>query len=199
MATVRSRRVEYSESTRQALVDSAVEQFTEHGYSNTSLDAIAGRARVTKGALYHHFGGKQAVFEAAFDAVEADLVGRLNAVVSGPGEAGDVARDALRAFMEVCLEPSYQRIVVQDGPAVMGAQRWRDAEETYAFGVVRSALAGLVESGEIEPLPVDALARVVFGALSAGATAIAGAPDPQKARAEVGECVERVLAGLRSR
>lgn len=197
MATVRSRRVEYSESTRQALVDSAVELFTEHGYSNTSLDAIAGRARVTKGALYHHFGGKQAVFEAAFDAVEADLVARLNEVVSGPGDAGDAARDGLRAFMEVCLEPPYQRIVVQDGPAVLGAQRWRDAEEACAFGVVRSAVAGLVESGEIEPLPIEALARVVFGALSAGATAIAGASDPQQTRAEVGECVERVLAGLR--
>ncbi|MBE9373186.1 TetR/AcrR family transcriptional regulator [Saccharopolyspora sp. HNM0983] len=199
MATVRSRRVEYSESTRQALVESAVELFTEHGYANTSLDEIARRSRVTKGALYHHFGGKQAVFEAAFDAVEADLMGRLDAVVSGPGSAWDVARAGLRAFMEVCLEPSYQRIVVQDGPAVMGTQRWRDAEEAYAFGVVRGAVAGLVESGEIEPLPVDALARVVFGALSAGATAIAGSAEPQRSRAEIGECIEHVLDGLRRR
>src|SRR3989442_3448107 len=70
VATMRSRRADYSESTRQALVDSAVEMFAKRGYAATSLDAIAKRARVTKGALYHHFSGKQALFEAAFEAVE---------------------------------------------------------------------------------------------------------------------------------
>ncbi|GAA4862891.1 TetR/AcrR family transcriptional regulator [Saccharopolyspora rosea] len=189
--------MEYSESTRQALVDSAVALFTEHGYAGTSLDEIARRARVTKGALYHHFGGKQALFEAAFDAVETNVVARLAGVVSGPGSPWETTRAALQAFLEVCLEPSYQRIVVQEGPAVMGWERWREAEEGYTFGVVREAVAGLVEADEIEPLPIDALARVVFGALSAGATAIAGSADPQQSRAEVGECVERVMNGLR--
>jgi AcrR family transcriptional regulator len=64
---LRSGRLDYSESTRQALVDSAVELFTRNGYAGTSLDAIAGRARVTKGALYHHFSGKQALFEAVME------------------------------------------------------------------------------------------------------------------------------------
>ena len=137
MATARPRRVEYSESTRQALVDSAVALFTEHGYAGTSLDEIARRARVTKGALYHHFGGKQALFEAAFDAVETNVVARLADVVSGPGSPWETTRAGLQAFLEVCLEPSYQRIVVQEGPAVMGWERWREAEEGYTFGVVR--------------------------------------------------------------
>ncbi|MEU6268255.1 TetR/AcrR family transcriptional regulator [Saccharopolyspora shandongensis] len=197
MATARPRRVEYSESTRQALVDSAVELFTEHGYAGTSLDEIAKRARVTKGALYHHFGGKQALFEAAFDAVETSMVARLAEVIS-TGSPWEATRSGLRAFLEVCLEPSYQRIVVQDGPAVMGWERWRAAEEAYTFGVVRGVVGTLVESGEIAPLPVEALARVVFGSLSAGATAIAGSKSPQQARADIGECIERVLDGLRN-
>ncbi|MER7015991.1 TetR/AcrR family transcriptional regulator [Saccharopolyspora sp. NPDC000359] len=199
MATARPRRVEYSETTRQALVDSAVELFTEHGYAGTSLEEIARRARVTKGALYHHFGGKQALFEAAFDAVEASVVARLAGVLSGAGDPWAATRSGLSAFLEVCLEPSYQRIVVQDGPAVMGWERWRAAEESHTFGVVRTVVAGLVESGEIDPLPIDALARVVFGSLSAGATTIAGSATPKQAKADVEACVARVLEGLRSR
>ncbi|MDA3649199.1 TetR/AcrR family transcriptional regulator [Saccharopolyspora indica] len=199
MATARPRRLEYSESTRQALVDSAVELFTEHGYAGTSLEEIAKRARVTKGALYHHFGGKQALFEAAFDAVETGVVARLAGVLSETGDRWEATWSGLSAFLDVCLEPSYQRIVVRDGPAVMGWERWRSAEETHTFGVVRAVVAGLVESGAIDPLPVDALARVVFGSLSAGATAIAGSDSPEQVKADVEACVVRVLEGLRTR
>ncbi|MBQ0923122.1 TetR/AcrR family transcriptional regulator [Saccharopolyspora endophytica] len=198
MATARPRRVEYSEATRQALVDSAVDLFTEHGYSQTSLEEIAKRARVTKGALYHHFGGKQALFEAAFSAVESGVVARLSEVVSDPGDPWEATRSGLRAFLEVCLEPSYQRIVVQDGPAVMGWGRWRDAEEAYTFGVLRTVVSNLIASGEIgDALPVDALARIMFGALSAGATAIAASSSPMQERADIAVCIERVLNGLR--
>lgn len=198
MPTARPRRIEYSESTRQALVDSAVELFTEHGYSQTSLEEIAKRARVTKGALYHHFGGKQALFEAVFSAVEAGVVARLAEVVSDSGDPWEATRSGLRAFLEVCLEPSYQRVVVQDGPAVLGWGRWREAEEAYTFGVLRAVVSNLVASGEIgDDLPVDALARIMFGALSAGAIAIAGSDSPVQERADIAVCVERVLNGLR--
>jgi AcrR family transcriptional regulator len=198
MATARPRRLEYSDSTRHALVESAVALFTEGGYAGTSLDEIAKRARVTKGALYHHFGGKQALFEAAFDAVETSVVARLDNVISGPGSPWEATRAALQAFLEVCLEPSYQRIVVHEGPAVMGWERWRAHEERFTFGIVREAVAVLIDAGEIDPLPVDALARVVFGALSAGATTIASSAQPKETSVEVGECVERVMMGLRT-
>lgn len=198
MVTTRPRRLDYSESTRQALVDSAVALFAERGYAGTSLDGIAKNARVTKGALYHHFGGKQALFEAAFDSVEAGVARRLAGIVSGPGEIWETARASLRAFLEVCLEPAYQRIVVHEGPAVMGWERWRAAEEQFTFGIVRESVSALVDAGEVEPLPVDSLTRVVFGALSAGASAIASSEDPQRTRIEVGQCIERLMDGLRA-
>ena len=94
---MRSRRVDYSESTRQALVDSAVELFTKRGYSATSLDTIAKRARVTKGALYHHFSGKQALFEAAFDTVERTVIARLAEAVSERAAPWEQALNGLRA------------------------------------------------------------------------------------------------------
>lgn len=197
METARPRRAEYSESTRNALVESAVELFTQHGYTGTSLDEIARNARVTKGALYHHFSGKQAVFEAAFEAVDTQVVQRMSEAVSAPGGPWETMRTGLRTFLEVCLEPSYQRIVVQEGPAVMGWQRWREAEERFTYGIVRSVIGGLVEAGEIAPMPVEALSRVVFGALSAGATTIAGSDQPLETSREVGECMERVVVGLR--
>ncbi|PWW58308.1 TetR family transcriptional regulator [Actinokineospora spheciospongiae] len=197
MTTAQSRRVDYSESTRNALVDSAVALFTEHGYAATSLDAIARRTRVTKGALYHHFSGKQALFEAAFDAVESGVIARLGQVVTGPGDAWDRAMSALRGYVGVCLEPDYQRIVIHEGPVVMGWERWRAAEEHFSYGLVKAALEALIAAGEIEALPVEVTARVLFGALSTGATIIATAEDPERAGAEVSLTITRVLEGMR--
>ncbi|MGO1053214.1 TetR/AcrR family transcriptional regulator [Crossiella sp. CA198] len=197
MATARPRRMEYSESTRQALVDSAMELFSRKGYAGTSLDEIAARARVTKGALYHHFGGKQALFEAAFDAVETDMLARLAKIVSQPGDPWESAMAGLRAYLKVCLEPSYQRIVLHEGPVVMGWERWREAEEQFSYGLVRATVVGLAESGEIDDLPIEPMSRLMFGALAGSATQIANAADPKKASEEVGLCIERVMAGLR--
>ncbi|MPZ86354.1 MAG: TetR family transcriptional regulator [Actinophytocola sp.] len=195
---MRSRRVDYTESTRQALVDSALDLFTEHGYAGTSLDAIVKRARVTKGALYHHFSGKQALFEAAFDLVETAALDRLTAVaVDGDGTAWDRAMEGIQAYVRVCLEPSYQRIVIHEAPVVMGWERWREAEEHFSYGLVRGTVEALVESGEIEPLPVEVTARVLFGALSAGAETIASSADPKKAAAEVTRTIVAVMEGMR--
>ncbi|SER61723.1 transcriptional regulator, TetR family [Actinokineospora terrae] len=197
MPTARPRREDYSESTRQALVDSAVALFTKQGYAATSLDAIARRARVTKGALYHHFSGKQAVFEAAFGAVERAVLAKLGQVVAGPGTPWDRAVSGLQAYVQVCLEPSYQRIAIHEGPVVMGWERWREAEEHFSFGLVKGAVEALVEAGEIDDLPVEVTARILFGALQTGAAIIAGADDPRKAGTDVSRTIIRVLEGMR--
>src|SRR2546423_11437934 len=126
---MRSRREDYSESTRSALVNSAVELFTKRGYAGTSLDEVARRARVTKGALYHHFSGKQALFEAAFEQVESRVMGRLEEIMRGPEPPFDRALRGLREFISSCLDPAYQRIAIHEAPVVMGWERWRAAED----------------------------------------------------------------------
>jgi AcrR family transcriptional regulator len=194
---MRSRRVDYTESTRQALVDSALDLFTKRGYAGTSLDAIVKRARVTKGALYHHFSGKQALFEAAFDLVETAAMNRLTAVVAGDGTAWERAMEGIQAYVRVCLEPSYQRIVIHEAPVVMGWERWREAEEHFSYGLVRATVEALVEAGEIEPLPVEVTARILFGALSAGAEAIASSSDAKKVAADVSRTIVAVMEGMR--
>ncbi|KAA9154431.1 TetR/AcrR family transcriptional regulator [Amycolatopsis acidicola] len=192
---MRSRRLDYSESTRSALVDSAVELFTKRGYAGTSLDEVAKRARVTKGALYHHFSGKQALFEAAFAKVESAVFGRLEEIMQGPESPWDRALRGLREFISSCLDPAYQRIAIHEGPVVMGWERWREAEDRASFGLIRSSLEDLIDAGEIEPVPVEITSRLLFGALSSAATEIAGSPDPKK----VGRQVEMVIVQLLTR
>ncbi|HEY7596667.1 MAG TPA: TetR/AcrR family transcriptional regulator [Actinophytocola sp.] len=194
---MRSRRVDYTESTRKALVDSALDLFTKRGYAGTSLDAIVKRARVTKGALYHHFSGKQALFEAVFDEVETAAMKALTEVVDGDGTAWERAMAGIRAYVRVCLDPAHQRIVIHEAPVVMGWERWREAEEHFSYGLVRATVEALLDAGEIEPLPVEVTARILFGALSAGAEIIAGSPDPKKAGAEVTKTIVAVMEGMR--
>ncbi|MEU0879548.1 TetR/AcrR family transcriptional regulator [Lentzea sp. NPDC005914] len=196
---MRTRRAEYSESTRQALVDSAVDLFTKRGYAGTSLDEVVKRARVTKGALYHHFSGKQALFEAAFAQVETRSIDSLTAVITGEGEPWDIAIAGLRAYVRKCLDPEYQRIIVHEAPVVMGWERWREAEEHFSFGLLRTAVQLLVDAGEIEELPVEIMARLLFGALSAGASTIASTSDPKRTGRDVERAIVRVLEGLRKK
>lgn len=194
---MRSRRIEYSESTRSALVASAVELFTKRGYSGTALDEIAKRARVTKGALYHHFTGKLALFEAAFDAVEHSVVARLAKIVESPGDPWELAMKAVRAYIKVCFEPAYQRIVIDEGPVVMGWERWSEVESHYGFGLVRSTVESLVTSSLLPSLPIDITAQLLFGTLASAAKMIAHASDPKRVGAEVADTIEQVLQRLR--
>ncbi|SFI87500.1 transcriptional regulator, TetR family [Amycolatopsis sacchari] len=194
---MRSRRLDYSESTRSALVDSAVELFTKRGYAGTSLDEVAKRARVTKGALYHHFSGKQALFEAAFAQVESAVFGRLEEIMRGPEPPWERALAGLREFISSCLDPSYQRIAIHEGPVVMGWERWREAEDRASFGLIRSSLEDLIEAGEVDSVPVEITARLLFGALSSAATEIASSPDPKKVGAEVETVIVQLLTRVR--
>ncbi|OZM70029.1 TetR family transcriptional regulator [Amycolatopsis antarctica] len=194
---MKSRRLDYSESTRSALVDSATHLFTKRGYSSTSLDEVAKRARVTKGALYHHFSGKQALFEAVFDAVEGQVLDRLRSIMDGPEPPWERALSGLRAFIKACQEPSYQRIAIHEAPVVMGWERWREAEDQFSFGLIRSTLEQLVEAGEVDEVPLEVTARLLFGALSAAATVIAGSADPKKEGAQVELVIVELLNRIR--
>src|ERR1044072_4275252 len=111
-----SRRQQYSASTKRALVDVPEDLFTEPGYAATSLDAIVAGARVTKGALYHHFSGKQALFEAVFERVETNASRSIQKTLKGQRDPWEKALGGLRAFLEVVREPPYRRGGVAGGP-----------------------------------------------------------------------------------
>jgi AcrR family transcriptional regulator len=192
-----SRRQEYSASTKRALVDVATELFTAQGYAGTSLDEIVAGARVTKGALYHHFSGKQALFEAVFVRVEDAASESIKRAVRGTEDPWDKAMAGLRAFLDVLQQPDYRRVVVQEGPAVLGYEKYREQEERSTYGIVQDIVSSVLASYELEKSMVETFSRVFFGAMSAAGSAVSSAEDPRRAGAEVEAAIAFILAGLR--
>src|ERR1700712_2167584 len=177
---VPSRRQQYSASTKGALVEIAEELFTEHGYANTSLDAIVAGARVTKGALYHHFSGKQALFEAVFERVEGDSSKTINKALRGHRDPWEKAQAGLRSFLEVVQQPRYRRIVIQEGPAVLGYERFREQEERSTFATVLDIVKSVLTAGtwELDEAMMQTFARIFFGAMSSAGESVATSEDP---------------------
>ncbi len=192
-----SRRQQYSASTKRALVDGATELFTEQGYAGTSLDAIVAGARVTKGALYHHFSGKQALFEAVFEKVEAEASKTIGKAVRTTRDPWEKAVVGLRQFLEIVQQPAYSRVVIQEGPVVLGYERYREQEERSTFGIVQEIVSSVLASYDLEPSMVETFSRVFFGAMSAAGAAVSSAEDTKRASAEVEAAIAFILSGLR--
>ncbi len=197
---VPSRRQQYSASTKRALVEIALEHFATHGYAGTSLDTIVAGARVTKGALYHHFSGKQAVFEAVFESVETDATKQIARALKGSRDPWEKAMAGLQAFLSVVQDPTYQRIVIQEGPAILGYERFREQEERSTFGIVQGIVRAVLASSiyELDDDMVETFSRIFFGAMSAAGESVSTAEDPKLAVARVETAIGFILTGMRS-
>ena len=195
-----SRRAQYSASTRRALVDVAEELFTEHGYAGTSLDAIVAGADVTKGALYHHYSGKQALFEAVFEKVESAGADEIQRALRGHDDPWEKAIAGLRAFLAVVRQPSYSRIVVQDGPSVLGHERFREQEERSTFAYVLDIVRAVLSAGdwEVDEALEHTFARIFFGAMSSAGTNVSTSDDPDTEAERVELAIGFILTGLRA-
>ena len=195
-----SRRAQYSATTRQALVDVAEGLFTEHGYAATSLDAIVAGAEVTKGALYHHYSGKQALFEAVFEKVESAGAQQIQSSLTGHEDPWDKAIAGLRAFLDVVRQPSYSRIVVQDGPSVLGHERFREQEERSTFDYVLDIVRAVLAAGEwdVDAGMEQAFARIFFGAMSSAGAWVSTAEEADTQAEHVELAIGFILSGLRA-
>jgi AcrR family transcriptional regulator len=194
------RRAQYSASTRRALVDVAQRLFAQQGYAATSLDAIVAGADVTKGALYHHYSGKQALFEAVFEKVESAGAQQIQAALQGHRDPWEKAIAGLRAFLEVVRQPSYSRIVVQDGPSVLGYERFREQEERSTFAYVLDIVRAVLRSGawEVDAAMEHTFARIFFGAMSSAGTTVSTAEDADTEAERVEIAIGFILSGLRA-
>ena len=185
--------------TRASLIDVAEELFSQQGYAAASLDAIVAGAEVTKGALYHHFSSKQALFEAVFERVERAAAVEGNEAMHGITEPWDMAQAGLRAILGVMQRPLYLRIVMQDGPAVLGPERFRQAEERSTLGIVAGIINAVLDVGtwDLEGEMVDTFSRIFYGAMSAAGISIASSDEPEAAAARAEAAVAFILLGLR--
>ena len=194
-----SRRQQYSASTKRTLVEVAEALFTEHGYAATSLDAIVAGARVTKGALYHHVSGKQALFEAVFAGVEDEAAASIRRSLDGHDDAWEQATAGLRSFLDVVRQPTYRRIVIQEGPAVLGYERFREQEERSTFANVRDIVGAVLATADwdVDEETVATFSRIFFGAMSSAGESVSTSDDPAAAGARVEAAIGFILAGLR--
>jgi AcrR family transcriptional regulator len=195
-----SRRAQYSASTKRALADVATKLFTEQGYAATSLDQVVAGARVTKGALYHHFSGKQALFEAVFENVESDASARIRKALRGSRDPWEKALMGLRAFLTTVQDPPYQRVVMQEGPAVLGYERFREQEERSSYGLVQDLVGDVLRDStyEVDDDMLETFTRIFFGAMSAAGESVSSSADPKLAVARVETAIAFILSGLRT-
>ncbi len=192
------RRDAHTEATRRALLREARRLFAVHGFAGAGIEEIARRARVTTGALYHHFGSKRELFEAVAEQVEQELMESAVEAAAGQPDPWKMLESGIEVMLDACAAPDVQRITFRDAPNVLGPARWRAIEERYAFGQLRGLLAVLIEQGEIAPGPVELYARVLLAVLSEVAENIASAEDPAAARDQGRVLVSRLLGALRT-
>lgn len=194
----KNRRDENAAATRLALLRTARRLFADHGYGESPTEEIVRRARVTRGALYHHFRDKRDLFAAVLDEEQSKLAARAGEAAAAESDPWRAVIAASNAFLDACLERTVQQIVLIDAPAVLGLEEWRKRDQAYLESV-RALIRSAIAQGLIEDQPVEPLAAVIFGALHEAAMLIARASDKQAARQSVSGAIERLFDGLRGR
>jgi AcrR family transcriptional regulator len=191
-------KAEQTESTTAALLAAARVLFAERGFAAVGTEEIVQRAGVTRGALYHRFrGGKEELFRAVLIQVTAETTRAITEkalAAQDPWEALVIGSDA---FLDACTTPEMQRIVLIDGPSVLGWDLWRAIDTDRGLGLLEAAIRRAMDAGRLMPAPATAVAHVLLGALDEAAMVVARSDDPVDARAEMGQTVRRLLEGLR--
>src|ERR1700682_6224250 len=189
MATQAERR----EKTRTAIVKAANRIFGERGFAATTMDDIAAGARVAKGAVYHHFPTKEAVFEAVFGQVSLELVSDLDRIARAEKDALAAMAAGTLAYFSACSKGATGQIILRDGPAVLGWERWREIDARHFGGKFPRALTAAMDAGLIARQPVEPLARLLLGAVTEAAVACAGRADVLKAGGEYSRAFKSLL------
>jgi AcrR family transcriptional regulator len=189
-------RAQHAEATRRAVLAAARSLFGRNGYAQTSVDEIADAARVTKGAVYHHFAGKEALFRAVHAEVEAEALGR--AVAAGDPEEPPIDQIVakMNAYLDAALDEEIRRIMLTDGPSVLGLEPDRRADQHPAYVGMRSFIATSIARGQIADFDPGVLTDLIGGLAWLGGLLIARASDHDVTRAALGEALDAMLRGL---
>lgn len=193
------RNVQRGQATRAQLVEVATRLFAQHGYDATSIQAVLAESGVSRGALYHHFPGKDALFMAVLEEVGNRLAGQAAEAARDAADPVAVLRIGCLAWIRSARDPVIRQIVLIDAPAVLGWERWRALDEQGPLGEIRAALAYAAEAGRVDPRHVDAFAHIVLAAANEVAMMIARADDPAAAvsagESAVAEFLDRLVGG----
>lgn len=197
---MRRTQAQRSAATQDALVTAARRLWGQRGYSAVSTPEIVEAAGVTRGALYHQYPDKTALFVTVLEAVEADVMRRLAARVadSRPATPADAMHAAADAWLEIAGEPEVRQLVLLDAPSVLGWAGFRDISQRYALGMTEQLLTAAIDAGQLRAQPVRPLAAVMIGALDEAAMFIANAPDTSRDRDrdDIARVVHQLLGGI---
>jgi AcrR family transcriptional regulator len=193
---VRSRREEYADATRTALLDAAQALFAASGYNQVGVEAIARAARVTRGAFYHHFADKTDLFDAVVVRLQQDALKRATTASSKISDPATRLGVGCAAFLDICVEPTYRRLVIESAPGVLGAPRCREIEDGSVIGVMVAALQAWSEAGHFDPPDPKLAARMIAGMLCEAALQLPTAAKPARMRNDALETIRQVLAAF---
>ena len=194
----RRTQAERSAATQDALRAAARRLWGERGYAEVSTPEIAEAAGVTRGAMYHQFPDKTALFTAVLEAVETDVMSRLAATVAatGPKTPADALHAAADAWIDIASEPEVRRLVLLDAPNVLGWAGLREISLRYGLGMTEQLLTAAIEAGQLKRQPVRPLATVMIGALDEAAMSIANAEHTTTEREQVRAVVHDLIDGV---
>jgi AcrR family transcriptional regulator len=192
MATQPERR----QATQAAILKAAKRLFGERGFAATTIDDVAAGARVAKGAVYHHFATKEALFEAVFDQVSQELLIEVDRAARNEKDALSAMAKGTQAYFAACARDATGQIVLHDGPAVLGWERWREIDNRHFGGRFPLALERAMKDGLIAQQPVEPLARLLLGAVTEVAIACSGR-DLHKAGHDYARAFQALLDALR--
>jgi AcrR family transcriptional regulator len=176
-----NKNVERGKATRAHLIDVATGLFAAHGYDGTSIEAVLADSGVSRGSLYHHFRGKDALFLAVLEEVGARVGGQVADAMRGAADPIAALRSGALAWFRLAGDPVVQQITLVDAPAVLGWQRWRELDEQSNLALIRAALTYAAGKGSIEQRHVDTFAHIALAASNEVALMIARADDPAAA------------------
>jgi AcrR family transcriptional regulator len=193
---VPGKRAAQGRATRGQLIEVATGLFADHGYEGTSIEAVLTAAGVSRGALYHHFAGKEALFTAVLEALSEHITAQLTEIISGCTDPVDAVRTSALAWIDLAGDPVIQRIMLVDAPSVLGWEQWRAMDEGRTVGAMRAMLQAVSDTGRLPRELVGPFAHMILAALDEAALIVARAPDSRIAVAEERQAVEEFLARL---
>lgn len=189
------KRADMISETRAKLIKAAREAFATKGYAESSMDDLTAQAGLTRGALYHHFGGKKGLLEAVIAQIDEEMTERLSVIIEQADSPWEGFIDECIAYIKMALEPEVQRIVLLDGPAVLGdPSRW-PSQHSCIVSTQRS-IQKLIEDGVVRQVDALATARLISGALLGVSLWIASASDPQSASEKATQGFQALTTGL---
>lgn len=194
--TAPGKRAAQGRATRDQLIEVATSLFTDRGYEGTSIEAVLAAAGVSRGALYHHFAGKEALFRAVLEAISDRITAQVTDAIRDCTDPVDAVHTGAMAWIDLAGDPVIQRIMLVDAPSVLGWEQWRTMDEGRTVGAMQAMLQAVSDSGRLPGELVEPFSHMILAALDEAAMVVARAPDSRAAVAEGRHAVEELLNRL---